>query len=103
MGKAYQGEGADSTDVKARGWLGLKYVCAGNGKGSGEGTITNAFSCVQYYDLSCGDEELLPGFNQEMDATISPALARDHEDCCGFVLIPTEPWSTRLNTCVIQW
>lgn len=49
----------------------------------------NAFSCAQYHS----DEELLPGFNQEMDATISPALAKDHEDCCGFVLIPTEPWS----------
>lgn len=31
-------------------------------------------------------------YNQEMDATINPALEKDHEDCCGFVLIPTEPW-----------
>lgn len=43
--------------------------------------------------LATGDEELLPGFNQEMDATISSALAKDHEDCFGFVLIPNEPWS----------
>lgn len=41
------------------------------------------FSWVNSHDLPCGAEELLPGFNEDIDAMISPALEKDHENCSG--------------------
>lgn len=75
-----------------------------------EGTVLKTFSCAKYSDLSCGDKELLPGFHQGLEATISPALEKDREDCFCFVLIPNEPPRNVVAhsipifiACTIQW